>query len=121
MTKEELLKLQEGDIVVFTRVDFENNIYHDYKISPLMWKPRSLPHNTELNNFVPSAKIGDQLIFYKAYYDTIYPVTNSYVKFFRTNKLTNEGLVVKFSLSISDYIEKRIVVERQRKLSILEI
>ncbi len=96
MTKEELLKLQEGDIVVFTRVDFETNIYHDYKI-------------------------GDQLIFYKAYYDTIYPVTNSYVKFFRTNKLTNEGLVVKFSLSISDYIEKRIVVERQRKLSILEI
>ena len=96
MTKEELLKLQEGDIVVFTRVDFETNIYHDYKI-------------------------GDQLIFYKAYYDSIYPVTNSYVKFFRTNKLTNEGLVVKFSLSISDYIEKRIVVERQRKLSILEI
>ncbi len=97
MTKEELLKLQEGDIVVFTRVDFETNIYYDYKI-------------------------GDQLIFYKAYYyDTIYPVTNSYVKFFRTNKLTNEGLVVKFSLSISDYIEKRIVVERQRKLSILEI
>lgn len=96
MTKEELLKLQEGDIVVFTRVDFETNIYHDYKI-------------------------GDQLIFYKAYYDSIYPVTNSYVKFFRTNKSTNEGLVVDFSLSISDYIEKRIVVERQRKLSILEI
>ena len=96
MTKEELLKLQEGDIVVFTIVDFETNIYHDYKI-------------------------GDQLIFYKAYYDSIYPVTNSYVKFFRTNKSTNEGLVVKFSLSISDYIEKRIVVERQRKLSILEI
>lgn len=85
MTLDELKTLNQGEIVVLTKVDESITEYHNYQV-------------------------GDELAFYN--YDELV----GQVDFIR-NTLT----VSHFSYEICDYIERKIVLERNNKLNSLGI
>lgn len=85
MTLDELKTLNQGEIVVLTKVDEKITEYHNYQV-------------------------GDELAFYN--YDELV----GQVDFIR-NTLT----VSHFSYDICDYIERKVVLERNNKLNSLGI
>lgn len=93
MTLDELKSLREGEVVVLTKVD---------------------ERITEYNNY----QVGDEIIFYKLY-------DHGQVDFLRTEKVMKNGqmpwVISHFSYEICDYIERKVKLERERKLKELNI
>lgn len=94
MTLEELKSLQPGDVVVITKVD-------EY-----------------LNNGTTSKDyyVGEEMTFL---------VWNEWVDFLRPSKadksLKQLGIISHFSEGVCDYIERKVLLERERKLTELGV
>ena len=89
MTLDELESLRPGEVVVFTKVNEMITDYHEYEV-------------------------GDELEFMGIY--TMDKHGRDVVNFYR--KVPGEmGVIAHFSYSICDYIERKILLERDRKLS----
>jgi hypothetical protein len=91
MTLEELKSLRPGEVVVFTKVNELITEYNEYEL-------------------------GDELEFMN-----IQPVSwIPFVNFYR--KVPGEmGVIAHFSYSVCDYIERKVLLERDKKLNILGI
>jgi hypothetical protein len=93
MTFEELKSLRHEELVVFTKVDKLITEYHGYEV-------------------------GDELEFMDIY--TMNKHGGDVVNFYR--KVPGEmGVIVHFSYSVCDYIERKIKLERDNKLISLGI
>jgi hypothetical protein len=89
MTLDELESLRPGEVVVFTKVDEMITDYHEYEV-------------------------GDELEFMDIY--TMDKHGRDVVNFYR--KVPGEmGVIAHFSYSICDYIERKVLLERDRKLN----
>jgi hypothetical protein len=89
MTLDELESLRPGEVVVFTKVDEMITDYHEYEV-------------------------GDELEFMDIY--TMNKHGRDVVNFYR--KVPGEmGVIAHFSYSICDYIERKVLLERDRKLN----
>ena len=89
MTLDELESLRPGEVVVFTKVDKLITEYHEYEV-------------------------GDELEFMGIY--TMDKHGRDVVNFHR--KVPGEmGVIAHFSYSICDYIERKVLLERDRKLN----
>jgi hypothetical protein len=89
MTLEELKSLRPGEVVVFTKVNEMITDYHEYEV-------------------------GDELEFMGIY--TMDKHGRDVVNFHR--KVPGEmGVIAHFSYSICDYIERKVLLERDRKLN----
>jgi hypothetical protein len=89
MTLEELKSLRPGEVLVFTKVDKLITEYHEYEV-------------------------GDELEFMGIY--TMDKHGRDVVNFHR--KVPGEmGVIAHFSYSICDYIERKVLLERDRKLN----
>jgi hypothetical protein len=93
MTLEELKSLREGEVVVFTKVDKLITDYHEYEV-------------------------GDELEFMDIY--TVNKHGRDMVNFYR--RVPGEmGVIAHFSYSVCDYIERKVLLERDKKLNNLGI
>ena len=93
MTLEELKSLRQEEVVVFTKVDKLITEYHGYEV-------------------------GDELEFMDIY--TVNKHGSDMVNFYR--KVPDEmGVIVHFSYSVCDYIERKVKLERENKLVSLGI
>lgn len=93
MTFEELKSLRGGEVVVFTKVDEMITDYHEYEV-------------------------GDELEFMDIY--TMNKHGRDVVNFY--SKVPGElGVIAHFSYSICDYIERKVLLERDNKLNELGI
>jgi hypothetical protein len=93
MTLEELKSLRQEEVVVFTKVDKLITEYHGYEV-------------------------GDELEFMDIY--TVNKHGRDMVNFYR--KVPDEmGVIVHFSYSVCDYIERKVILERENKLVSLGI
>ena len=93
MTFEELKSLRFCEIVVITKVDEKITDYHEYQV-------------------------GDELEFMNIY--TIDKHGRDVVNFYRT--VPDEmGVIAHFSYDICDYIERKVLLERESKLNELGI
>jgi hypothetical protein len=93
MTLEELKSLRQEEVVVFTKVDKLITEYHGYEV-------------------------GDELEFMDIY--TVNKHGRDMVNFYR--KVPDEmGVIVHFSYSVCDYIERKVILERDNKLVSLGI
>ena len=93
MTLDELESLRPGEVVVFTKVDEKITDYHEYVI-------------------------GDELEFMGIY--TMDKHGRDVVNFYR--KVPGEmGVIAHFSYSVCDYIERKVLLERDKKLNELGI
>ena len=93
MTLEELKSLRPGEVLVFTKVDKLITEYHEYEV-------------------------GDELEFMGIY--TMDKHGRDVVNFHR--KVPGEmGVIAHFSYSICDYIERKVLLERDKKLNNLGI
>ena len=93
MTLEELKGLRQGELVVFTKVDEMITDYHEYEL-------------------------GDELLFMDIY--TIDKHGRNVVNFYR--KVPDKmGVIAHFSYDICDYIERKVLLERESKLNELGI
>jgi len=93
MTLEELKSLSFEEVVVFTKVNELITDYHEYEV-------------------------GDELEFMNIY--TIDQHGRDVANFYR--KVPGEmGVIAHFSYSVCDYIERKIKLERDKKLNILGI
>ena len=89
MTLDELESLRPGEVVVFTKVNEMITDYHEYEV-------------------------GDELEFMGIY--TMDKHGRDVVNFYR--KFPGEmGVIAHFSYSICDYIERKVLLERDRKLN----
>jgi hypothetical protein len=89
MTLDELESLRPGEVVVFTKVNEMITDYHEYEV-------------------------GDELEFMGIY--TMDKHGRDVVNFYR--KVPGEmGVIAHFSYSICDYIERKVLLERDRKLN----
>ena len=89
MTLEDLNSLRPGEVVVFTKVDKLITDYHEYEV-------------------------GDELEFMNIY--TKDKHGRNVVNFYR--KVPGEmGVIAHFSYSVCDYIERKVLLERDRKLN----
>jgi hypothetical protein len=89
MTLDELESLRPGEVVVFTKVDKLITEYHEYEV-------------------------GDELEFMGIY--TMDKHGRDVVNFYR--KVPGEmGVIAHFSYSVCDYIERKVLLERDRKLN----
>jgi hypothetical protein len=89
MTLEELKSLRPGEVLVFTKVDKLITEYHEYEV-------------------------GDELEFMGIY--TMDKHGRDVVNFHR--KVPGEmGVIAHFSYSVCDYIERKVLLERDRKLN----
>ena len=89
MTLDDLESLRPGEVVVITKVNEMITDYHEYAI-------------------------GDELEFMSIY--TMDKHGRDVVNFYR--KVPGEmGVIAHFSYSICDYIERKILLERDRKLN----
>jgi hypothetical protein len=93
MTLEELKSLRPGEVLVFTKVDKLITEYHEYEV-------------------------GDELEFMGIY--TMDKHGRDVVNFHR--KVPGEmGVIAHFSYSVCDYIERKVLLERDKKLNNLGI
>ena len=89
MTLEDLKSLRPGEVLVFTKVDKLITEYHEYEV-------------------------GDELEFMGIY--TMDKHGRDVVNFHR--KVPGEmGVIAHFSYSVCDYIERKVLLERDRKLN----
>jgi hypothetical protein len=89
MILEDLKSLRPGEVLVFTKVDKLITEYHEYEI-------------------------GDELEFMNIY--TKDKHGRNVVNFYR--KVPGEmGVIAHFSYSVCDYIERKVLLERDRKLN----
>ena len=89
MTLEELKSLRFEEVVVFTQVDKLITDYHEYEV-------------------------GDELEFMNIYTEDKHG--RNVVNFHR--KVPGEmGVIAHFSYSVCDYIERKVLLERDRKLN----
>jgi hypothetical protein len=89
MTLEDLNSLRPGEVLVFTKVDKLITDYHEYEV-------------------------GDELEFMNIY--TKDKHGRDVVNFYR--KVPGEmGVIAHFSYSVCDYIERKVLLERDRKLN----
>ncbi len=89
MTLEDLKSLRPGEVLVFTKVDKLITDYHEYEV-------------------------GDELEFMNIY--TKDKHGRDVVNFYR--KVPGEmGVIAHFSYSVCDYIERKVLLERDRKLN----
>ena len=93
MTPEELKSLRFEEVVVFTKVDKLITEYHEYEV-------------------------GDELEFMNIYTEDKHG--RNVVNFYR--RVPGEmGVIAHFSYSVCDYIERKVLLERDKKLSNLGI
>ena len=93
MTLEELKSLRFEEVVVFTKVDKLITEYHEYEV-------------------------GDELEFMNIYTEDKHG--RNVVNFYR--RVPGEmGVIAHFSYSVCDYIERKVLLERDKKLSNLGI
>jgi len=93
MTLEELKSLRFEEVVVFTKVDKLITDYHEYEV-------------------------GDELEFMNIYTEDQHG--RNVVNFHR--KVPGEiGVIAHFSYSVCDYIERKVILERDNKLKTLGI
>ena len=93
MTLEELKSLRFEEVVVFTKVDKLITEYHEYEV-------------------------GDELEFMNIYTEDQHG--RNVVNFYR--RVPGEmGVIAHFSYSVCDYIERKVLLERDKKLSNLGI
>jgi hypothetical protein len=93
MTLEELKSLRFEEVVVFTKVDKLITEYHEYEV-------------------------GDELEFMDIY--TVNKHGRDMVNFYR--RVPGEmGVIAHFSYSVCDYIERKVLLERDKKLNNLGI
>jgi hypothetical protein len=93
MTLEELKSLRFEEVVVFTKVDKLMTKYHEYEV-------------------------GDELEFMDIY--TVNKHGRDMVNFYR--RVPGEmGVIAHFSYSVCDYIERKVLLERDKKLNNLGI
>jgi GTP-binding protein EngB required for normal cell division len=93
MTLEELKSLRFEEVVVFTKVDKLMTKYHEYEV-------------------------GDELEFMNIYTEDQHG--RNVVNFYR--KVPGEmGVIAHFSYSVCDYIERKVLLERDKKLNNLGI
>jgi hypothetical protein len=93
MTLEELKSLRFEEVVVFTKVDKLITDYHEYEV-------------------------GDELEFMDIY--TVNKHGRDMVNFYR--RVPGEmGVIAHFSYSVCDYIERKVLLERDKKLNNLGI
>jgi len=89
MTLDELESLRPGEVVVFTKVDKSVNTYNKYKLGVMCLDPGIYTEDKHERNVV---------------------------NFYR--KVPGEmGVIAHFSYSICDYIERKVLLERDRKLN----
>jgi hypothetical protein len=93
MTLEELKSLRFEEVVIFTKVDKLMTKYHEYEV-------------------------GDELEFMDIY--TVNKHGRDMVNFYR--RVPGEmGVIAHFSYSVCDYIERKVLLERDKKLNNLGI
>jgi hypothetical protein len=93
MTLEELKSLRFEEVVVFTKVDKLMTKYHEYEV-------------------------GDELEFMDIYTEDQHG--RNVVNFYR--RVPGEmGVIAHFSYSVCDYIERKVLLERDKKLNNLGI
>jgi hypothetical protein len=93
MTLEELKSLRFEEVVVFTKVDKLITDYHEYEV-------------------------GDELEFMNIYTEDKHG--RNVVNFYR--RVPGEmGMIAHFSYSVCDYIERKVILERENKLVSLGI
>lgn len=96
MTLEDLKGLRQGEVVVLTKVDEKITEYHNYQI-------------------------GDELIFTEVLTDEH---DRDVVNFIRRNgdkSQIDDPVIAHFSYEICDYIESKVLLERDKKLNELGI